>query len=99
MQVVGNITKLTGNHTFKAGVDVRRAYNLRVPSDAHRSGELTFDAEPHARTVGGGLGLATFLLGDVTQLRPLRQPEHRCARAAVAALLLRAGHLARQRRS
>ena len=32
-QVVGNVTKLTGNHTIKFGVDVRRAYNLRVPSD------------------------------------------------------------------
>ena len=34
-----------GNHTFKFGVDVRRAYNLRVPSDAHRSGELDFNAD------------------------------------------------------
>ena len=33
---------------------------------AHRSGELTFSHEPHARAAGGGLGLATFLLGDVT---------------------------------
>ena len=36
-----------GNHSFKFGVDVRRAYNLRVPSDAHRSGELTFRQRPH----------------------------------------------------
>ena len=44
LQLVGNVTKTDGNHTFKFGVDVRRAHNLRVPSDAHRSGELTFYA-------------------------------------------------------
>ena len=32
-QLVGNVTKLVGSHTFKFGIDVRRAYNLRVPSD------------------------------------------------------------------
>ena len=46
-------------------MDVRRAHNLRVPSDAHRSGQLTF-APDRTRGVDGGLGLATFLLGDVT---------------------------------
>jgi outer membrane receptor protein involved in Fe transport len=64
-QFVGNITKLAGPHTFKAGADVRRAYNLRVPSDAHRSGQLSF-APDRTRGADGGLGLATFLLGDVT---------------------------------
>jgi outer membrane receptor protein involved in Fe transport len=64
-QFVGNITKLAGPHTRKAGADVRRAYHLRVPSDAHRSGQLTF-APDRTRGVDGGLGLATFLLGDVT---------------------------------
>ncbi|HEX7087602.1 MAG TPA: TonB-dependent receptor [Vicinamibacterales bacterium] len=67
-QVVGNVTKLWGNHTFKFGVDVRRAYNLRVPSDAHRSGELTFNTDRTRGPSGGGMGLATFLLGDVTRL-------------------------------
>lgn len=64
-QVVGNVTKLLGPHTFKAGADVRRAYNLRVPSDAHRSGQLTFSPN-RTRGADGGLGLATFLLGDVS---------------------------------
>ncbi len=62
-QVVTNLTKIAGNHTMKFGVDVRRAFNLRVPSDNHRSGELTFGQN---RT---GLGLATFLIGDVTGFR------------------------------
>ena len=66
-QIVGNLTKVAGNHTIKFGVDVRRALNLRVPSDSHRSGQLFINA---TRTGGvgsaGGLGLATFLLGDVS---------------------------------
>jgi outer membrane receptor protein involved in Fe transport len=68
-QFVTNVTKFRGNHSIKFGVDVRRAYNLRVPSDAHRSGELSFNADRTRGPVGGGMGLATFLLGDVTQLR------------------------------
>ena len=65
-QFVSNTTKFVGNHTFKFGVDVRRAFNLRVPSDVHRSGELTFNNGRTAGVSGGGLGLATFLLGEVT---------------------------------
>ncbi|HEU0184547.1 MAG TPA: TonB-dependent receptor, partial [Blastocatellia bacterium] len=76
-QFVSNTTKFSGNHTFKFGVDVRRAYNLRVPSDVHRAGELTFsnngtrgpdpanENDPNNPPLGG-LGLATFLLGDVS---------------------------------
>jgi Carboxypeptidase regulatory-like domain/TonB dependent receptor-like, beta-barrel len=66
-QFVSNTTKFVGDHTFKFGADIRRAYNLRVPSDTHRAGELSFN---NSRTsIGGGgqgLGLATFLLGDAT---------------------------------
>ena len=66
-QIVTNLTKVAGNHTIKFGVDVRRAFNLRVPSDSHRSGQLFIN---NTRTGGvggaGGLGLATFLLGDVS---------------------------------
>ena len=68
-QVVGNVTRMLGNHSVKFGIDVRRAYNLRVPSDAHRSGELTFASDRTSLNGAGGLGLATFLIGDVTQLR------------------------------
>ena len=78
-QLVGNITKMVGNHSFKAGLDIRRANNLRVPSDAHRSGELTFNVDRTRGPSGGGLGLATFLLGDVTRLQAVRQPEYRRA--------------------
>lgn len=71
-QFTDNLTKVLGNHTLKFGADLRYALNLRVPSDAHRSGELTFGPEYTGRVdaVGAnpqlGLGLGTFLLGNVT---------------------------------
>jgi outer membrane receptor protein involved in Fe transport len=65
-QIVSNYTRLEGNHTMKFGVDIRRAYNLRVPSDQHRSGALRFNGDRTRGPEGGGLPLATFLLGDVT---------------------------------
>jgi hypothetical protein len=68
-QAVANLSMLKGNHTFKFGVDFRHAKNLRVPSDAHRAGELSFNPARTSGATGGGLGIATFLLGDVTKLR------------------------------
>jgi hypothetical protein len=74
-QVVTNLTKLFKNHSFKFGVDIRKAFNLRVPSDNHRSGELSFARTRTAQAVGGnpvpntGSSLATFLIGDVTGFR------------------------------
>jgi hypothetical protein len=67
-QVVANVTKIFGNHTAKFGVDFRRAINLRVPSDEHRSGHFTFSPNRTASpsTGAGGLGMATLLIGDVT---------------------------------
>lgn len=74
-QYVINTTKLKGNHSYKFGADLRWASNLRVPSDAHRSGELTFSPQftgyvPAAgASAQQGLGLATFMLGQVTGFR------------------------------
>ena len=65
IQFVNNWSKIQGNHTFKFGADIRRAYNLRVPSDQHRAGQLSFNAAGTQGASGGGSGLATFLLGDV----------------------------------
>jgi hypothetical protein len=64
-QWVGNMTRIVGNHSIKFGVDVRYQQNLRVPSDNHRSGELIFDPTTTEGPNGGGLSLASFLLGDV----------------------------------
>ena len=66
-QFVNNWTRILGNHTVKFGADVRRAHNLRVPSDRHRSGELNFDAARTQGPSGGGSGLASFLMGDVSR--------------------------------
>jgi len=64
-QYVGNVTHIFGNHSVKLGADYRFAQNLRVPSDSHRSGQLTFDPVTTSGPNGGGLGIASFLLGDV----------------------------------
>lgn len=65
-QVVNNWTKTFGNHAVKFGVDLRYARNLRVPSDADRTGVNNFGNGPTSNGTSGGLGFATFILGDVT---------------------------------
>src|SRR5215472_1775654 len=65
-QFVNNWSKLVENHTFKFGADLRYAENLRIPSDANRTGQLTFDAAGTSLAGQGGLSLATYLLGDVS---------------------------------
>ena len=82
---------------MKFGIDVRRAWNLRVPSDAHRSGELTLPPEPHLAQRHRRPGSGDIPDWRCHQAQEVRQPEYRRGRAAVAALLLRAGHLARDR--
>ncbi len=73
-QFVNNWTNIRGNHQIKFGADIRYARNLRVPSDAHRAGELSFDRNgtgllsPGPGQVPGGLPLATFLLGNATRI-------------------------------
>ncbi len=71
-QFVDNATKVLGKHSIKFGADLRWAQNLRVPSDNHRAGELTFNGgqtgvvPTEGAGVSPGIGLATFLLGDVS---------------------------------
>jgi len=67
-QFVNNWTKISGNHQIKWGGDLRFAHNLRVPSDANRTGQLNFSPEGTSLAGDGGLDLGTFLLGDVTLL-------------------------------
>jgi outer membrane receptor protein involved in Fe transport len=67
LQFVNNWTKIFGNHQFKFGTDLRRAYNLRTPSDANRTGELHFQRATTGNAAGdGGLDLATFMFAQVT---------------------------------
>jgi hypothetical protein len=65
-QLVNNWTRSAGNHIFKWGADIRYAQNLRVTSTGPRSGKLVFGNSRTQGPSGGGLGLATFLLGDVS---------------------------------
>jgi hypothetical protein len=70
-QVVNNWTKIISTHSVKFGVDLRDAKNYRIASDSNRAGELTFgasDTQSPTAAIPGGIGLATFLLGDVTNL-------------------------------
>ena len=69
VQFVNNWTKIIGNHQIKFGGDIRYALNLRIPSDNNRTGEFNFSPEATAQAGVGGLDLATFLLGEVTQFQ------------------------------
>ena len=71
-QFVNNWTKIAGNHSMKFGADLRFAHNLRFPSDANRTGQLSFNHNetslfnPVTGGNTGGLDLASFLLGYVS---------------------------------
>jgi len=64
-QGVTNWTKIWGNHSIKFGADIRSASNLRIPSDANRTGVLNFDHLTTSNAGIGGIDLASFLFGDV----------------------------------
>ncbi len=65
MQFVNNWTKISGNHTFKWGADVRRAQNRRIASDTPRNGTWSFSQNTtgSADVPASGLGPASFMLG------------------------------------
>src|SRR6266567_4516408 len=68
-QFVNNWTKIFGNHQFKFGADLRHATNLRVPSDANRTGQMHFDWQGTSDGLGaGGVDLATFLFSEVSNM-------------------------------
>jgi hypothetical protein len=63
-----NWTKISGNHTIKFGFTWEMAWNLRLPSDDHRAGRYQFNPAVTSLNQNGnavgGVGLASFLLGD-----------------------------------
>jgi hypothetical protein len=66
-QGISNWTWTVGKHNFKFGPDIHRLQNLRLPSDQHRSGEVyTFNSLTQG-AAASGLGMAGFLLGEVSQ--------------------------------
>ena len=88
-QFVDNFSKTVGKHTFKFGADLRYAQNLRVPSDSHRAGELTFNGGPTRAMCcsdrpepDAGHRPGDVSAGRCDQLPPLRQHQHQCPGAA-----------------
>lgn len=66
-QIVNNWSETVGNHLIKVGVDLRFATALYLSSDTNRAGALTFAASNTSSASGlGGVGMATFILGNVT---------------------------------
>jgi carboxypeptidase family protein/TonB-dependent receptor-like protein len=69
-QWVNNWTKTRADHTFSWGIDFRRAQQQRVPSDSHRSGEISFNngvtgsADIDNEGGSSGAALASFLLAQ-----------------------------------
>jgi hypothetical protein len=66
LQWTGNVTHIVRNHSIKFGPDFRFLMNTRIHSNPHRSGDWTFSPTTTEGPNGGGLSLATFLLGDVS---------------------------------
>jgi len=66
--LVNNWTKVVKNHAIKFGAEVRFLNELRIPSDNSRAGEMSFALSRTAslNAANSGLGLATYLMGDVT---------------------------------
>jgi Carboxypeptidase regulatory-like domain/TonB dependent receptor len=67
-QFANNWTWTKGKHTIKFGPDIRRLQNLRVPSDIHRSGDIYFSNQFTEGPDGAGLGTASFLLGEASNM-------------------------------
>jgi hypothetical protein len=67
-QWVTNLARKHNRHMLMWGADLRYAENLRIPSFPQRAGGLNFGASSTQGLgqAGGGLGLATMLLGYVS---------------------------------
>jgi len=69
LDFTNNWAKVIGNHSIRFGGNIELAWNLRLPSDNHRSG--VYDFNPNVTSANGvspsGLGLASFLLGAPSQ--------------------------------
>jgi len=69
-QLVNNWTRTAGKHIIKWGADLRFLQNYRLESDRPPTGFFSFAPGATGKFAGetnsSGLGLATFLIGDVT---------------------------------
>ncbi len=72
-QFVNNWTLISGRHTIKWGADLRFLQNYRLESDRSPTG--SFSSAPSQTGLSttdpnsSGLGLATFLIGDITSFQ------------------------------
>ena len=65
-QFTNNWTRIMGNHTLKAGADLRYGRENRQESFDSRTGNMSFSAGPTSLNGVGGLGMASFVLGRVS---------------------------------
>jgi hypothetical protein len=89
-QFVNNWTKVSGNHQWRWGVDIRRHREDLFTLNASTRGQFGFNQTTTGapNVSGSGLGTATFLLGDVTSLSRgvfILFPAERATRAALYA--------------
>jgi outer membrane receptor protein involved in Fe transport len=63
IQVVSNWTKVSGNHAFKWGADIRRASARRFDKNGRGVFNFSQNTTGSPAVSGSGLGLASFLLG------------------------------------
>lgn len=64
--LANNWTRIMGTHTLRAGLDIRRGLENRTESFSPRTGTMTFGSGPTSNNGIGGLGLASFMRGNVT---------------------------------
>jgi hypothetical protein len=65
-QITNNWTRIMGSHTLKVGADLRYGRENRQESFDSRTGNMTFSAGPTSLNGVGGLGVASFMLGNVS---------------------------------
>ena len=87
-QFVSNWTKISGNHQWRWGVDIRRHREDLFTLNASTRGQFGFNqTTTGSPTVSGsGLGTATFLLGDASSFSRgvfILFPAERATRAAI----------------
>ncbi len=89
VQFVNDWTKVSGKHEFKAGVDIRHLHDTRFSSGGVGKGFYGFanNATSDLNVPGSGLGLASFLLGDVGFFQRIATPFSQSVAASPTTLL------------
>lgn len=75
-QWVNNWRKEWSNHSIKFGIDVRRAQQQRIPSDSHRSGEITFNNSTTGNSTVDNIAAGQASTGSALGSFLLAQPSY-----------------------